>query len=112
MIRRPPRSTQSRSSAASDVYKRQLDQDPFTIEGDDPTKLQPLKDAVDWSTNLGYPGPASPAVGEINGTFILPNMLARVARGGQEAEESVEQAHQECEQIFEKWRSEGLVGGS
>ena len=24
MIRRPPRSTQSRSSAASDVYKRQL----------------------------------------------------------------------------------------
>src|SRR5450756_2764307 len=27
MIRRPPRSTQSRSSAASDVYKRQLDRD-------------------------------------------------------------------------------------
>src|SRR5450756_2098859 len=26
MIRRPPRSTQSRSSAASDVYKRQLQQ--------------------------------------------------------------------------------------
>ena len=25
MIRRPPRSTQSRSSAASDVYKRQVD---------------------------------------------------------------------------------------
>src|SRR5450756_3216060 len=25
MIRRPPRSTQSRSSAASDVYKRQMD---------------------------------------------------------------------------------------
>src|SRR5680860_1678527 len=29
MIRRPPRSTQSRSSAASDVYKRQA----FTISG-------------------------------------------------------------------------------
>src|SRR5450756_2473846 len=27
MIRRPPRSTQSRSSAASDVYKRQTDYD-------------------------------------------------------------------------------------
>jgi maltose-binding protein MalE len=88
-----------------------LDEDPFTIEGDDPTKLQPLKDAVDWSVNLGYPGPASPAIGEINGTFVLPNMLARVARGQQEAEESVEQAHQECEEIFEKWRNEGLVGG-
>src|SRR5450756_1659080 len=28
MIRRPPRSTQSRSSAASDVYKRQVDDHP------------------------------------------------------------------------------------
>src|SRR5450756_3215403 len=28
MIRRPPRSTQSRSSAASDVYKRQVDGSP------------------------------------------------------------------------------------
>jgi len=88
-----------------------LDEDPFALEGDDETKLQPLKTALDWSTNLGHPGPASPAIGEINGTFVLPNMLARVARGKQEAEQSVEQAHEECEQIFGKWRSEGLVGG-
>src|SRR5680860_1826061 len=32
MIRRPPRSTQSRSSAASDVYKRQEDHFTRTIE--------------------------------------------------------------------------------
>lgn len=89
-----------------------LDEDPFALEGDDPAKLQPLKTALDWSTNLGHPGPASPAIGEINGTFVLPNMLARVARGRQEAEESVRQAHQECEEIFTKWRNEGLVGGS
>src|SRR5680860_746400 len=31
MIQRPPRSTQSRSSAASDVYKRQKDQDGTLI---------------------------------------------------------------------------------
>jgi maltose-binding protein MalE len=89
-----------------------LDEDPFVIEGDDATKLQPLKTALDWSTNLGHPGPASPAIGEINGTFLLPNMLARVARGRQDAEQSVEQAHQECEEIFTKWRNEGLVGGA
>jgi hypothetical protein len=88
-----------------------LDEDPFTIEGDDPTKLQPLKTAVEWSTNLGYPGPASPAIGEIIGTYILPTLLARVARGEQAAQQSVEQADQECRQIFEKWRTEGLVGG-
>src|SRR5450756_738410 len=31
MIRRPPRSTQSRSSAASDVYKRQIPVSPDTV---------------------------------------------------------------------------------
>ena len=31
MIRRPPRSTQSRSSAASDVYKRQILYDTKTV---------------------------------------------------------------------------------
>src|SRR5680860_618670 len=31
MIRRPPRSTQSRSSAASDVYKRQEQPDPQVL---------------------------------------------------------------------------------
>jgi maltose-binding protein MalE len=88
-----------------------LDEDPFAIQGDDATKLQPLKTALNWSTNLGHPGPANPAIGEINGTYVLPNMLARVARGRQEAQQSVEQAHQECEQIFSKWRNEGLIGG-
>ncbi|HZA20004.1 MAG TPA: hypothetical protein VE889_04035, partial [Actinomycetota bacterium] len=88
-----------------------LDEDPFVIEGDDATKLEPLKTALDWATNLGHPGPANPAIGEINGTFVLPNMLARVARGNQEPEQSVEQAHQECEEIFNKWRREGLIGG-
>src|SRR5450756_1211661 len=34
MIRRPPRSTQSRSSAASDVYKRQLADSRHDDDGD------------------------------------------------------------------------------
>ena len=46
MIRRPPRSTQSRSSAASDVYKRQL------TESDDPIlevglpKIGPVQEMI------------------------------------------------------------------
>src|SRR5450756_2821387 len=35
MIRRPPRSTQSRSSAASDVYKRQIEHLPAILLLDD-----------------------------------------------------------------------------
>lgn len=89
-----------------------VDEDPFVLEGDDATKLAPLKTALDWAVNLGYPGPANPAIGEINGTFLLPNMLARVARGEQEPEQSVLQTADECEKIFEKWRREGLVGGA
>ena len=43
MIRRPPRSTQSRSSAASDVYKRQL---LLTNDGDLASKLLAPKSHV------------------------------------------------------------------
>src|SRR5450756_984376 len=46
MIRRPPRSTQSRSSAASDVYKRQdmdhpLDRDNWPIVAASPLPYHP-----------------------------------------------------------------------
>src|SRR5450756_2554419 len=45
MIRRPPRSTQSRSSAASDVYKRQA----------------AVMDRVYWA---GWSGPPGPRLGQ------------------------------------------------
>jgi maltose-binding protein MalE len=86
-----------------------LDDDPFGSEP--PDKLAVLKDALDWSTNVGYKGSANTAIGEVFGTFILPNMLARVARGRQSPEESVAAAHRQIEPIFEKWRKRGLIGG-
>jgi multiple sugar transport system substrate-binding protein len=86
-----------------------LTSDPF---GADPAdKLSLLTGATDWSVNIGHPGPANTAEGEIFGTFVIPNMFARVARGEQGASESVADATRECESIFEKWREEGLVGG-
>ena len=47
MIRRPPRSTLDRSSAASDVYKRQADTDPGTEVGKVGLALNELLDHVD-----------------------------------------------------------------
>jgi maltose-binding protein MalE len=86
-----------------------LDDDPF---GSKPAnKLAVLKDALDWSMNVGYQGSANTAVGEVFGTFILPNMMARVARGRQSAAESVEAAEREITPIFDKWRKRGLIGG-
>ena len=40
MIRRPPRSTQSRSSAASDVYKRQVPALPLSRDREKMNELQ------------------------------------------------------------------------
>lgn len=86
-----------------------LDNDPFGSEP--PDKLAVLKDALDWSTNVGNRGSANTAIGEVFGTFIIPNMLARAARGRQSPEEAVARTERQIEPIFEKWRERGLVGG-
>ncbi len=86
-----------------------LTDDPFESEPVD--KLAILETANDWTTNLGHPGPANAAMGEIFNLPILPNMMARAAQGQQTAEESVAQAEQEIVAIFDKWRAEGMIGG-
>ena len=93
-----------------DVYEAWFSKDPFALPGEATGKLLPLKDAERWSTNVGHPGPANPAEGEIFGTFVIPTMLARVAQRRQSAEESVKQAAAECRKIFDKWRAQGLIG--
>ncbi len=83
--------------------------DPFGSEP--PDKLMPMINANDWTVNLGWPGPANAAMGEIFNLPTIPNMMARAATGLATPEESVAQAEKEVQAIFEKWRSEGLVGG-
>jgi ABC-type glycerol-3-phosphate transport system substrate-binding protein len=87
-----------------------LDDDPFGSEPRD--KLAVLKDALDWSTNVGRHGNANTAIGEVFGTFIVPNMYARAARGEQSPAESVARAEAQIKPIFEKWRRRGLIGGA
>ncbi len=86
-----------------------LEDDPYGSQPQD--KLALLSTANEWTTNLGHPGPANAAIGEIFNLPLLPNMMARVAQGQQSAEESVAQAEQEVNEIFAKWRAEGLMGG-
>ena len=75
-------------------------------------KLAFLKDATGWSTNIGYPGPSNTAIGEVFGTFVIPNMFASAARGEASPKEAVAQAEAQIKPIFEKWRKRGLVGGT
>lgn len=90
-----------------------LKKDPFGAKPAD--KLAFLGDvntAAEWSTSIGHPGPSSPAIGEVLGTYVIPNMYARAARGKMSPEQSVQQAHQQVEKIFSKWRKRGLIGGA
>lgn len=89
-----------------------LHTDPFSPTNKTKLRFMKFDDALKWSTNVGHPGPASTAVGEVLGTFVLPNMMARAARGQQTARQSVEQAEVEVKKIYEKWRAQGLVGGT
>lgn len=85
--------------------------DPFKLDGEADGKLAALKDATLWTTNLGHPGYSSPAVGEVFNTFILPNMMAKAARGDLSAEAAVEEAAGQMRKIYSDWRKRGLIGG-
>src|SRR5450756_1139673 len=75
MIRRPPRSTQSRSSAASDVYKRQtLDHGANITCG----RAIALNGAVTMDTNNIDTGNCAGGTG----TTPEPGTIALVATGG------------------------------
>jgi spermidine/putrescine-binding protein len=86
-----------------------LADDPFSQNNKDKLKL--LKDAEPWSVNIGYPGPANTAEGEVFNTFIIPNMFAKAARGEMSPKDAVAWGEAQITPIFQKWRAAGLVGG-
>src|SRR5450756_545107 len=69
MIRRPPRSTQSRSSAASDVYKRQAYSYTNNWPGETSIGNTPTADALLWS--------ALSLIALIGGTGLLLAIFGR-----------------------------------
>jgi maltose-binding protein MalE len=86
-----------------------LDKDPF---GSKPANLlEVLKDATKWSTNVGHPGPSNTAIGEVFGTFVIPNMFAAAARGKKSPQQAVTDAEAQMKPIFAKWKKRGLIGG-
>ncbi|MEZ4624823.1 MAG: extracellular solute-binding protein [Thermomicrobiales bacterium] len=86
-----------------------LDVDPY---GSDPVdKLNVLKSANDYTTNIGHPGPKNAVLGSVFGEYVLPNMFARVARGEQTSAESAAEAEAQVNAFYEQWAGEGLVGG-
>ncbi len=87
-----------------------LDKDPFGSKPVD--KLAFLKDAEKWSTVIGHPGPANAAIGDAFTTFVIPQMYAKAAKGDMTPKDAVKDAYDQFVKIYEKWRKEGLVGGT
>ena len=62
-----------------------------------------LSTALDWTTNVGYPGYATAAIDEVFNTFVLSTMFARVARDEATPEAALRAAQSEITRIFAKW---------
>ena len=69
-----------------------------------PDKYKVIADALSWSTNIGHPGYATPAISEIFTTWVVPTMFAKVARGQSTPEQAAKDAEAECNRIFERWK--------
>jgi len=88
---------------------KQCNADPFgSVPGD---KLSLLSKALPWSTNLGYPGFANPAEGEIFDTYVITDMFAKAATGALAPKDAMAEASNRAKEIFGKWRKKGMVGG-
>jgi multiple sugar transport system substrate-binding protein len=67
-------------------------------------KYKVLENALEWSTNVGYPGYATAAIDEVFNTFVLPTMFAKAAQDVMSPEDAVGAAEKEMLRIFAKWK--------
>jgi multiple sugar transport system substrate-binding protein len=72
-------------------------------------KYTVLSDALEWATNVGYPGYANAAVDEGYSTWILNTMFARAATGTATPEDAVQEAHKRYQAIWAKWKERKLI---
>jgi multiple sugar transport system substrate-binding protein len=70
---------------------------------DPPDKLKIIGTALEWATNVGYPGYATAPIDEVFNTFVVNTMMAKAARDEMSPEEAVSAAEKEIKRIFEKW---------
>jgi multiple sugar transport system substrate-binding protein len=74
-----------------------------------PDKYKALEDALDWVTNVGYPGYANAAIDEIFNTWVISTMFAQAATGKLSPEDALNQADAQVQRIFQKWRERGKI---
>ncbi len=74
-----------------------------------PDKYKELTTALQWSTNVGFPGYANGAEGEVFDTYLIPQMFALAATERMSPEDAAKWAEQQITPIFSKWKARGLI---
>ncbi|MCA1827439.1 MAG: extracellular solute-binding protein [Myxococcales bacterium] len=72
-------------------------------------KYNVIGDAVDWATNVGYPGYANAAIGEIFSTWVINTMFGKASTGAASPEDAVKEADEKCKAIVKKWKERKLL---
>jgi multiple sugar transport system substrate-binding protein len=86
--------------------KKLIANDP---KADPPDKYKVLGDALEWTTNVGYPGNTNAAIEMIFWRFLVPVMFAKAATDEATPEDAIKEAEAECKDIFAAWKKKGLV---
>jgi multiple sugar transport system substrate-binding protein len=72
-------------------------------------KYEVLADALDWATNVGYPGYANAAIDEVFSTWVINTMFAQASTGAASPEDAIKEAEAKCKQIWSKWKERKLL---
>jgi multiple sugar transport system substrate-binding protein len=80
---------------------KDLRKKPMAILGED-AKLSVLQDFDQVAKTVGYPGPPTPAAGEVESNWIIPLMVAHAVTDG-DINAAVEWATQKVETIYSKY---------
>jgi multiple sugar transport system substrate-binding protein len=65
--------------------------------------------AEKYTTNVGYPGFANAAVGDIFNQSLIPQMFAQVAQGKMSPEDGARSMQGQFRTIYARWRAQGLL---
>ena len=91
------------------TLKEQVLHDQVAAKLGQPNRYKELTTAVEWSTNVGFPGYANGPEGEVFDTALLPQMFALAATDRMSPEDAAKWAEEQMKPIFAKWKARGLV---
>jgi multiple sugar transport system substrate-binding protein len=72
-------------------------------------KYKVLADALDWATNVGYPGYATAAIDDIFNEWVINTMFAQASTGAMSPEDAIKEAEAKCKKIWAKWQAKKLI---